>query len=334
MTRNNNEVIKILAIDGGGVRGIIPCVFLDHFRKELNQRGNHTPFYKLFNIISGTSTGSLISLLLAKPPEELTDEERLSRLLHMYTEDIQKIFPRSKCELLQNVKQIFHPKYNGKALKSILKKTMKDYTLRDALTNLIVPAYDMRSMEPYLFRHGNASTSSMNFFLRDVGLASTAAPTYLPAAHVKSLTDGQSYCFVDGGIFCNDPSLCAYSFAHKAFPNAKKYIIVSLGTGNKPPLSYSCNKVKKWGALGWINPLNKVPLVAAYMNSQIDSEDMILHNMGDAMIYRFQISLNDISSEMDNSSPQNINDLKSKATNLIRSSKNEIDRLVKALSAF
>ncbi len=70
------------------------------------------------------------------------------------------------------------------------------------------------------------------------------------------------------------------------------------------------------------------------MNSQIDSEDMILHNMGDAMIYRFQISLNDISSEMDNSSPQNINDLKSKATNLIRSSKNEIDRLVKALSAF
>lgn len=330
---SNNEVIKILAIDGGGVRGIIPCVFLDHLRKELNKHGNHTPYYKLFHVMAGTSTGSLISLLLTKPPEVLTDEERLSRLLYMYTHDIKEIFPKPKSEFSQGIKQIFRPKYNGKKLKSLLRKTLKNYTLEDALTKLLIPAYDMCSMEPYLFRHGNASTSSMNFFLRDVGLASTAAPTYLPAANIKSLTNGQSFCFVDGGIFCNDPSLCAYSFAKKTFSHGKKYLIVSLGTG-KQPISYNCDKVKKWGALGWINPLNHVPLVTAYMNSQVESEDLILDNMSDVVVYRFQVSLNDISSELDDATAKNMDHLKGKAAALILSNKSKIDRLVKVLNAY
>lgn len=332
MTYNNQEVIKILSIDGGGVRGIIPCIFLSHLRKQLDIHGNHTPFHQIFDIMSGTSTGSLISLSLVKPPAELTDKERLDTLTHMYTQDTKLIFPSSKWDSWRYIKQLFRPKYNGKALKSLLRQTLKNYTLEEALTKLIVPAYDMHAMESYLFRKGNLRTSSHNFYLRDIGLASSSAPTYLPAARVKSLTDHQSYCFVDGGIFCNDPALCVYSFAKKTFPKAKKFLIVSLGTG-KHTMSYQCKEVRKWGALGWMNPLQHTPLLAAYMDSQIESKDFILHNMSDVRVYRFQVSLDDITSAMDDSSDHNIDLLKQKAGALIMSNKRDIEHLVRQLSA-
>lgn len=335
MTDSNTDIVKILSIDGGGVRGIIPSIFLDHLRKELDRSGNTTPFYELFDIISGTSTGSLISLMLIKPPKDFTDSERLTLLMDLYENKTKLIFPQAKYEILQLIKQFFRPKYSGKPLKILLRQNFKNLTLEDSLTNLIVPTYDMAAMKPFLFKHNRAirDTNDSNFFLKDVGLASSAAPTYLPPINTKSITTGQSYCFVDGGVFCNNPSLCAYTDAKKLYPNAKKYLIVSLGTGNYTR-TYNCKKIKKWGVFGWMNPFNKVPLLTAFMDSQMESDNYVISNMKDVKEYRFEISLDGISSELDDSSDRNINFLKGKAAELILSNRQEINRLVKVLNTY
>lgn len=334
MKSSDTDVIKILSIDGGGVRGLIPCIFLSHLRKELDSTGNTTSFHKLFNIISGTSTGSIISLMLIKPPKDYSDIERLELLLDLYENKTKIIFPQASYEIPQHIRQFFRPKYSGKQLKKLLRQNLIDYTLEDSLTNLIVPTYDMRNMSPFLFKHNKVTVNNCpNFLLKDVGLASSAAPTYLPPANTRSITTGQSYCFVDGGIYCNNPSLCAYTYAKSIFPNAKKYLIISLGTGNYTR-TYKCKNIKKWGILGWMNPFNKVPLLSAFMDSQIESDNYVISNMTDAKEYRFEVSLDGISSELDDSSDKNIEFLKGKASELILSKKDDINKIVKILNSY
>ena len=327
---NNNDTVKILSIDGGGVRGLIPCIFLNHLRKELDSYGNTTPFYNLFDVISGTSTGSLISLMLIKPPRNFTDYERLELLLDLYENGTKEIFPKTT-SICGTIRHLLRPKYSGKPLKKILRQNFRDLTLRDSLSNLIIPTYDMISMRPFLFKQRTDIKDNFdNFFLKDVGLSSSAAPTYLPPANIKSLT-GKQYCFVDGGIFSNNPSLCAYTFAKKLYPKAKKFIIVSLGTGEYVR-TYQCNKVKKWGVYGWMNPLNGIPLLTAYMDSQIESDNYIINCMSDVSEYRFEISLNGMPSELDDSSNNNINFLKGKAAELILTNNKKIKQLAKLLN--
>ncbi|GKX29141.1 patatin [Vallitalea longa] len=329
---NNLDTVKILSIDGGGVRGLIPCIFLDHLRKELDSFGNKTPFYNLFDVISGTSTGSLISLMLIKPPKDYTDYERLDLLMNLYESGTKEIFPEAKIEICQTIKHLFRPKYTGKPLKKLLRQNFRNLTLRDSLCNLIIPTYDMISMRPYLFKQRiDIKDYYDNFLLKDVGLSSSAAPTYLPPANIRSLTGGQHYCFVDGGIFCNNPSLCAYTYAKKLYPNAKQFIIVSLGTGEYVR-TYECKKVKKWGIYGWMNPLNGIPLLTAYMDSQMESDNYIINSMDDVKEYRFEISLNGMSSELDDSSDRNIDFLKGKAAELILSNSKKIKQLTKLLN--
>ncbi|MCT4597199.1 MAG: patatin-like phospholipase family protein [Vallitalea sp.] len=330
MKYSNTDVVKILSIDGGGVRGLIPCMFLSHLRKELDRTGNTTSFHKLFNIISGTSTGSIISLMLIKPPKDYSDNERLELLLDLYENKTKLIFPEANHEIAQHTRQFFRPKYNGKQLKKLLRQNLKDYTLDDSLTNLIVPTYDMRDMSSFLFKHNNSAINTKNFLLKDVALASSAAPTYLPPANIRCISTGKSYCFVDGGIYCNNPSLCAYTYAKNIFPNAKKYLIISLGTGSYTR-TYKCKNIKKWGILGWMNPFNKVPLLSAFMDSQIDSDNYVISNMADVKEYRFEVSLDGISSELDDSSDKNIEFLKGKASELILAKKDEINKIVKIL---
>ena len=56
------KTIKVLSIDGGGIRGIIPATILEHIEKM-----THKPIAKLFDLIAGTSTGGILALGLTKP---------------------------------------------------------------------------------------------------------------------------------------------------------------------------------------------------------------------------------------------------------------------------
>lgn len=191
----------------------------------------------------------------------------------------------------------------------------------------------MTSMQPYFFKHRpwyKNNYDDLNFYLRDVGLATSAAPTYLPGVSTKSICRNCSFCFVDGGVFCNNPALCAYIEGRKLFPNAEKYLIVSLGTGEYSR-SYDCNKVKNWGIVGWTNPLDHVPMLSSFMYSQMESVEHMLKNIPNVKQYRFDVSLDGINSEMDDSSEKNIQLLKIKTQDMIKESNDDINRLIKIL---
>ena len=209
----SKEVVKILSIDGGGVRGLIPALILDAISNELNNKS----LINSFDLIAGTSTGALIAILL-------NTNKRTNLIVDLYENESKNIFNRD-WHVIKQLNQLIKPKYNNEYLAKLLEKYLGKTTLNDCNKNMLIPAFDIKTMQPFFFKyrptHYKHLTDS-NFFLKDIALAATAAPTYFTSIPLESLNNNQSFCFVDGGLFANNPSLCAYIEAIKLYPNAKK----------------------------------------------------------------------------------------------------------------
>jgi patatin-like phospholipase/acyl hydrolase len=122
-----------------------------------------------------------------------------------------------------------------------------------------------------------------------------------------------SYPLIDGGVFVNNPTLCAYSEARgynfgpnkKNKPTAKDMLILSLGTGNVDN-PYPYKKAKDWGVAGWIKPL-----IDIMMSGVSETVDYQLHQIFDSVncsdqYLRINPGLGLASPEMDNATEENL----------------------------
>ncbi|NDA90811.1 MAG: hypothetical protein EBY20_07935 [Alphaproteobacteria bacterium] len=93
-------MMKVLSIDGGGVRGIIPARILQEIETRTNK-----PISKLFNIVSGTSTGGLLTLAITKPDGQGNPEFSAEYLVRLYMERSKEIF--AKPSIIRKIKTGF-----------------------------------------------------------------------------------------------------------------------------------------------------------------------------------------------------------------------------------
>jgi hypothetical protein len=107
------------------------------------------------------------------------------------------------------------PKYNGEFLHEKIRSLLKDVRLTDTLSNVVVPAFDVSRQHPILFSTLDAEKEAhKNALLADVCIATSAAPTYLPAHGFKTIgSDGKAHDFelIDGGVAANNPTMAAMS---------------------------------------------------------------------------------------------------------------------------
>lgn len=326
------QIIKILSIDGGGIRGIIPILVLEHMRSTLDNLGYKKPFYSLFDIIAGTSTGGLIASALSLSSTEFSslkksDTTPLNELLFMYEKFSKDIFSK-KC--FTSINQLFNPKYSAKPFEKILSSLFHSLTLKDLQTNFLVTSFNMYNMEPLFFKWRPAysrNQSDLNFYLKDVCRATSAAPTYFPPAVVHPVPNNEKkYWLIDGGTFANNPALCAYIEGRKIYPNADQYLIVSLGTGYTN-ICYKKMDLKDWGILGWISPWNDVPILKSTMQGETASTMHMLHNLPSVNVYRFDILLENGAYALDQTSKNQIQKLKQKAEQMIQKNKKSLNLL-------
>ena len=102
------NVVKVLSIDGGGIRGIIPAMVL----MEIERR-TQRPIATLFDLVAGTSTGGILALGLAKPNGQGRPEHSAESLLGLYENDGAKIFSRSASSAAQNTSLPMSMRYRG-----------------------------------------------------------------------------------------------------------------------------------------------------------------------------------------------------------------------------
>ncbi len=221
---------RILALDGGGVRGIISLQFLARVEAELRRRYD-TPDLRLcdyFDLVGGTSTGSMIAGGVAIGME-------VAEILDIYLTTGRRAFSRRRFQFWQSL-------YDARPLEEILQEHMGDVRLGDDAVRtgvcIVTKRADTNSTWP-LLNHpdGRYYASNKDVRLRDAIRASAAAPVFYRPAQVE-VEPGQKGVFVDGGVsMANNPSLLLLLVATlKGFPfhwpvGEDNIFLLSVGTG-------------------------------------------------------------------------------------------------------
>jgi patatin-like phospholipase/acyl hydrolase len=236
--RNNQEYndmdkpFRILSIDGGGIRGLIPATILDHMEVELKkQLGASMLIAEFFDLVAGTSTGGIIALGINVPNKNGIRPRYPAKILaDLYERNGADIFPPNRWT---PVIQIFTNSYSTDPLNNVLeryfqKKNSETLKLRDSFTRVFIPAYDADQNSIHYF-DSNTCGDKFNYSFKDVGLATSAAPTFLAEAKIKD-SYGVIHKYIDGGMFVNNPALAALLNMRAESPN-KKFFVLSIGTG-------------------------------------------------------------------------------------------------------
>ncbi|KAA0045873.1 hypothetical protein IC582_024831 [Cucumis melo] len=315
------EYRTILSIDGGGIRGIIPGVILEFLETELKKLdGENARLADYFDVIAGTSTGGLVASMLAAPDKDNHNKPLFAAkdIVPFYKDHAPKIFPQPNYFLSSVVNKfwkVLGPKYDGVYLKSLLKKKLGDLTLKETLTQVIIPTFNIKYLFPVIFTTVQAKMDELNNpKLADLCLSTSAAPTYLPG-HEFEIKNSEGtvrkFDMIDGGVAANNPTLTAIMHERKEMIirkelesekiceeedvcdniSSKKMLILSLGTGTpKKNGKYSAADSSKWGVLGWVYNNGTTPIIDIFSDA---SADMVDYHIGTIFQYEHNVHKND-----------------------------------------
>lgn len=326
------KTIKVLSIDGGGIRGIIPAMILAKIEEMTSK-----PICELFDLIAGTSTGGILSLMLTVPSKENNGKPAYTAndLIKLYTENGKKIFSSNIFHKIISMDGISEEKYPAAGIESVLKEYFGEVKLSEALTNIIVPAYELTLREPFFFKSVHAKdTSKVNkdFCMWQVARATSAAPTYFEPCKLEiGQKDGADYyALIDGGVFANNPGMCAYAESRVLYKDTPDILMLSLGTGElNRCIPY--NEAKDWGLMKWAKPI--LSTVFSGVSETVDFQ--LGQILTDNRYYRMQASLAQLGSDaMDDASQENIHELKLLSLSLIDEwlKNGRLDKLCKQLT--
>lgn len=303
---------KILSIDGGGIRGIIPGQILVTLEEKLQQRaGKDARLGNYFDFIAGTSTGGILTCLYLCPASDDPVKARFSaqEAVNLYVENGSEIFDVPMWKKMESLNGTVDEKYPADPLEKYLKKYFGDLKLSQLLKPCLIPSYNIEGRNANFFGQQDYKIkgAAADFLVRDVCRATSAAPTYFETAMIKSIT-GSSYPLVDGGVFANNPALCAYSEVRnaKGEPTASDMVIFSLGTGSENR-TYPYDKAKNWGAVGWIKPVIDIMMAGAAEVTDYHLIKMFSAHQNNKNYVRIQPArLENASPDMDNATEKNI----------------------------
>lgn len=293
---------RILALDGGGIRGALTLGYLEKIEEILAERHNEIipkekfRLHHYFDLIGGTSTGAIIAAALATG-------WKASDIKVKYKALGEEVFQKRKLfGLFANPFNVLSYSYHAAPLKKHLDGIFGDAVLGDKKnkTGLCVIAKRLDTFSTWpVTNNPNAKYFSDNRFpLKEIVRASTAAPTYFKPEEMEVNKEHQLGTFVDGGVsIMNNPSLQLFLIATvKGYhiggytetivnekpvkegiswkTGEKDLFIVSVGTGRKD---------KKVMAKKWVNPnvlqMAKI-LPDQFMNDANETVDTMMHLLG------------------------------------------------------
>jgi patatin-like phospholipase/acyl hydrolase len=318
---------KILSIDGGGIRGVIPCIILRFIEGQLGRSISST-----FDLIAGTSTGGIIALGLGKADAAGQNAFSAQDMIDLFVEHGSTIFSRRRQDFLgwvstfnKTTGELFKKPYDSVNIEFILKKYFANNRLSDLLADVLITTYEIKRGTPFYFASRLAKANKKeNLLLREIARSTSAAPTFFEPSLVR-YDKRYNLAFVDGGVFANNPSILGYSegkelwkrridkgFEPEVLADDKDFpfYMLSIGTGyylNKIPIE----KAKGWRNKDWIEPL----LSDVFMRSVAESTHFTMRHLlpfysdGTPRYERLDFEIPKENSLMDDASPKNVEKL-------------------------
>ncbi|XP_010256337.1 PREDICTED: patatin-like protein 2 isoform X2 [Nelumbo nucifera] len=326
----DGDLITVLSIDGGGIRGIIPAVILKFLEERLQEvDGKDARIADYFDVIAGTSTGGLISAMLTAPDKEKRPKLPAKEIKDFYLKNSPKIFPQFwPFSFVKYIRAMFGPMYDGKYLHRIIEDNLGEIMLGQTLTNVVIPTFDIKILQPTIFtsfqfqrENKLEETPNLNVKLKDICIATSAAPVFLPPHHF-SVNDSEpnkdsekqgktEFHLVDGGVAANNPVMVTLSEVVKRYPHILRpvgqnnrgssgsneetdqdseprdnggVLVISLGTGSgMSEAKYSADNPFEWGGFSWLFKRKSIPLVDVFTQASADMVDVQLANILEAL---------------------------------------------------
>ena len=199
--------MKVLCIDGGGIRGLIPALVLAEIEQRTGRR-----MAELVDFIAGTSTGGILACALARPGADGRPQFSAEELAGLYVEEGPRIFRRDLLKTIFSVGGWLDERYEDDGLNAALERYLGDAWLSDALVDVMITAYDIHDRFAFFFRSARARHDpEYDFTLAAAARATSAAPSYFEPAEVTDRAGARTYPLIDGGVYAVNPAMCAYA---------------------------------------------------------------------------------------------------------------------------
>ncbi len=230
----NTDTFHILALDGGGTRGIYTAQLLAEI-----ERAFQTRIKTCFDLIAGTSTGAIIA-------GAAVSDIPMTDIVELFESETPHIFRKRWYRI-----PLFLSKYPSEQLAQVIAKHIPAMPLGEIATPLMITSSEISKSEVHIFRSNYESRYSegtpptnKEVCLRDAILASCAAPTFFAPKSVDTLL------LADGCLWANNPSTIAATEALSVFrKEAREIRMLSIGTGHSTNMY---RQRRGWGFItGW-----------------------------------------------------------------------------------
>ena len=313
-----SRLIRILTIDGGGVRGLVPAQLLVQLEKQLQQVSGRPDarVSDYFDFLAGTSTGGILTCLHLMPARDDPKRARYTAedVVSIYEECSARVFRSSLWARLRSGGGFLHKKFDASGIEEAFRGYFGNTWLRELLRPCLITAYDIGRGKTHFFTQHDARTRpGHDFFVRDVARATSAAPTIFEVASAKNELD-EAFPLIDGGVFANNPALCAYAEVCNMFQDVttRNLVILSLGTGVVPTqLEYET--VKDYGIVRWMGPLADIMVASTAESVDYQLQKIFAASHCEDQYLRINPTLIPgqlPSPEVDDGSPENVAALK------------------------
>ncbi len=334
MSNRSTSKVRILSIDGGGIRGIIPGTIIQYLETRIRAiTGNkEAKIGEYFDLIAGTSTGGILTSIYLMPDETNDGKAKFSAAdaVQLYMQHGNKIFNKNFWQQFKNF-NLWNEGFPADNLEELLHGYLGETLLSQLIKPCLITAYNFYERKAAFFNSADTKRIEgqvRDFKVKHIARATSAAPTYFEPAMIYSLSEAPQY-LIDGGVFVNNPALCAYSEARSLHfskrnvlpgnfskpkpdkPSAKDMLLISIGTGSSKR-RYEFDHLRDAGLIKWL-PV----IIDIMMSGNSETVHYHLSKMWDTLdaddkkdYYRLEPDLKTASPEMDNVKKKNLKLLK------------------------
>ena len=200
--------MKVLSIDGGGIRGLIPALVLGEIERRTGRADGRAvrPHRRHLD--------RRHPRLRPQPPRPRRQARRTAPRSWPSSTCTEgpKIFDRSLLKRITSLGGLIDERYDDDALNTALATYLGDARLKEALTDVFITAYDIKDRFAFFFRSSRARTDdTYDFSIAEAARATAAAPTYFEPVEVTDAAGARTYPLIDGGVYAVNPAMCAYA---------------------------------------------------------------------------------------------------------------------------
>ena len=315
----SDEVIRVLALDGGGVRDLVSLEVLRYIEDRADR-----PISELFDAVIGTSTGAISATALLLTKDNGQPRYAVEDLIELYGEVMSEVFHTPWSHRVLTLDGLLGPRFPNREKYRLARQVYGNVAFGELLKPTMLLAHSLTDQDLVIFENWQAQESS--YYVAPLVVAVTSAPTVFPTVRLQGETDPLGD-FVDGGVVANDPAMVGLLRSLRAQPNVE-VVLVSIGLGELP-LKFGTLTGPRSGELDW-----SVPLIDILLEGHIRLTSKWLHELSQLSsaqglhYYRFDAPLPEGKGSWIDPSSENITFLKGLRQSIVETEMTSLDQVI------